>query len=248
MAGTVHRDRADRRVRIWQARAMTLDRRQILFGGAVFAATSMLGGAVGTARRTGLVTPAVPVLPPAPAMPAMAAGPVIDPVVPAALLAEARDALDRQGASIKRDRMAIVDFAAASSTPRLHLVNLESGAVRSLLVTHGSGSDPGHSGWTERFSNQHGSNASCHGAFRVLDYYHGKHGRSQRLAGLDPSNSNALDRAIVIHGAWYAEPQVVTDTGKLGRSQGCFAVGDTKLAELYDHLGSDRLLYAAKIA
>ncbi len=29
------------------------------------------------------------------------------------------------------------------------------------------------------------------------------HGRSMRLEGLDPTNSNALSRAIVVHGAWY---------------------------------------------
>jgi hypothetical protein len=226
---------------------MNLNRRQILFGGVVCAATTALGGARNLAPST-LQVAAVP-SPKSPISPlAATAGAVIDPVVPAALLAQARAALDRQGSGIKRDRMAIVDFTAPSSEKRLHLVNFESGEVRSLLVTHGSGSDPAHSGWTERFSNQHGSNASCHGAFKVLDYYHGKHGRSQRLAGLDDSNSNALDRAIVIHGAWYAEPRIAADTGKLGRSQGCFAVGDTRLDELYTHLGSNRMLYAAKLA
>ena len=148
---------------------------------------------------------------------------------------------------MRRDRIAVVDFAAPSSEPRLHLVDLQSGKVRSLLVTHGSGSDPDHSGCARRFSNEPGSNASSEGAFAVLNYYSGKHGRSQRLAGLDASNSNALSRAIVIHGAWYAEPSVVDATGKLGRSQGCFAVGDTLIDDVFDHLGSNRLLYAAKL-
>ena len=31
----------------------------------------------------------------------------------------------------------------------------------------------------------------------------GAHGRSMRLEGLDPTNSNALSREIVVHGAWY---------------------------------------------
>lgn len=218
----------------------------MLFGGAMFTATSALSGAMGIGRGPTLPPQTMP-LPAAPPPPMVSAAPTFAPVPPA-LLAQAREALDRQGPAIERDRMAVVDFAAASSVPRLHLVNLETGTVRSLLVTHGSGSDPTHSGWTERFSNTYDSNASCHGAFRVLDYYHGKHGRSQRLAGLDDSNSNALGRGIVIHGAWYAEPQVAADTGKLGRSQGCFAVGDTQLADLYQHLGSNRLLFAAKIA
>lgn len=222
---------------------MELNRRQMILASGVFAATSMLAGGMRTTQAGR--TPAVPI-PPKPVVPPPAA-PAIDPIVPAALLAAAKGALDRQGPSILRDRMAVVDFAAASSQPRLHLVNLLSGEVRSLMVTHGSGSDPHHSGWTRRFSNQHGSNASSEGAYATMNYYTGKHGRSQRLAGLDGSNSNALDRAIVIHGAWYAEPGVVDATGKLGRSQGCFAVGDTLIDDVFDHLGSNRLLYAAKM-
>ncbi len=81
----------------------------------------------------------------------------------------------------------------------------------------------------ERFSNASGSNASSEGAFVTGDYYVGKHGRSQRLAGLDPTNDNAMERAIVIHGAWYANEDMIAAHGKLGRSQGCFAVGETCL-------------------
>ena len=220
---------------------MDFNRRQMILAGGVFATTAML------ARGTSAPEDARVAPPRAPVPPKVAAAPAVDPVVPAALLAAAKGALDRQGPTILRDRMAVVDFAAASSVPRLHLVDLLSGQVRSLLVTHGSGSDPDHSGWTKRFSNDPGSNASSEGAFAVLNYYTGKHGRSQRLAGLDASNSNALDRAIVIHGAWYAEPGVADATGKLGRSQGCFAVGDTLIDDVFDHLGTNRLLYAAKL-
>ncbi len=98
----------------------------------------------------------------------------------------------------------------------------------------------------QRFSNDFGSNASSEGAFLTDDYYVGKHGRSQRLRGLDPTNNNALDRAIVIHGAWYANADMVQAHGKLGRSQGCFAVGETVLDDVFGHLGKGRLLYAAR--
>jgi hypothetical protein len=40
-----------------------------------------------------------------------------------------------------------------------------------------------------------------------------------RLTGLDYSNNNAEMRAIVVHSAWYAEPKVVEEYGKLGRSE-----------------------------
>ncbi|QUT05159.1 murein L,D-transpeptidase catalytic domain family protein [Sphingobium phenoxybenzoativorans] len=163
------------------------------------------------------------------------------------LFAAAMTALDQHGAAIKRhDRIAIADFSLASSKSRLHIVNLSDGRVLNLLVAHGSGSDPDHTGWLKRFSNAFDSNASSRGAFATSDYYVGKHGPSQRLVGLDPTNSNAFDRAIVIHGAWYANADMIATHGKLGRSQGCFAVGEKDLTPLFDHLGKGRLLFAAK--
>lgn len=163
------------------------------------------------------------------------------------LFAAALGALERHGDMIrKHDRIAIADFGLASSEPRLHIVNIGDGRAQSLLVAHGSGSDPDHTGWLKRFSNDFDSNASSRGAFATADYYVGKHGHSQRLVGLDPSNSNAFDRAIVVHGAWYANKDMLASHGKLGRSQGCFAVGEQALEKLFDHLGKGRMLYAAK--
>jgi len=169
-------------------------------------------------------------------------------VVRPELLRRALTALDRHGNRIAhRDRIAIADFDAPSANPRFHLVDLASGSSVSMLVAHGSGSDPAHTGWLHRFSNQEGSNASCDGTFLASDYYVGKHGRSQRLEGLDPSNSNALSRAIVIHSAWYSNPDMLQTHGQLGRSQGCFAVGERDLAQVFARLGEGRMLFAAKV-
>ena len=142
--------------------------------------------------------------------------------------------------------MAIVDFTAPSSNPRLHFLDVVSGKASRLLVAHGSGSDPAHTGFLERFSNAFGSNASSEGAFVTGDYYVGKHGRSQRLHGLDPTNNNALSRAIVIHSAWYANDNMIPAHGKLGRSQGCFAVGEDKLDDVFSFLGEGRMVFAAR--
>lgn len=163
------------------------------------------------------------------------------------LMRRALAALERHGSRLQRDRMAIVDFAAPSAEPRFHFIDLASGASVSRLVAHGSGSDPAHTGFLYRFSNQNGSNASSEGAFLASDYYVGKHGRSQRLIGLDPTNDNALARAIVVHGAWYANRDMVSTRGMLGRSQGCFAVGERELAEVFERLGPGRMIYAAKV-
>ncbi|MEE4454920.1 murein L,D-transpeptidase catalytic domain family protein [Novosphingobium resinovorum] len=164
-----------------------------------------------------------------------------------ALLRRALFALDQHSGLVKaRDRMAIVDFTAPSSDPRLHFLDVVSGKASRLLVAHGSGSDPGHTGFLERFSNAFGSNASSEGAFLTGDYYTGKHGRSQRLVGLDPTNNNALSRAIVIHSAWYANDDMISAHGKLGRSQGCFAVGEDKLSDVFSFLGEGRMVFAAR--
>jgi hypothetical protein len=68
-----------------------------------------------------------------------------------------------------------------------------------------------------------------------------------RLTGLDSSNSNALAREIVIHTAWYAEPKMIDTYGKLGRSEGCFALPGVSHAEAMTRLGPGRLLYAEKL-
>ncbi|WP_443025374.1 murein L,D-transpeptidase catalytic domain family protein [Sphingomonas sp. RB3P16] len=165
-----------------------------------------------------------------------------------ALLRQALTALDRLGTAIpRRDRIAIADFDAPSAQPRFYLVDLAGGTPQALRVAHGSGSDPDHSGWLHRFSNTPGSNASSEGAFLTADYYVGKHGLSQRLIGLEPSNNNALERALVIHSAWYANPEMLALHEQLGRSQGCFAVGERDLAQVFDRLGPGRMVYSAKI-
>lgn len=163
------------------------------------------------------------------------------------LLSRAKAAMERHGGQVSmRDRIGLVDFSLPSRAPRLHLVDLEGGHVESMLVAHGRGSDPDHSGWVERFSNRPGSLASSAGAYVTGSAYVGKHGRSRRLLGLDPGNYNAEPRAIVIHGAWYVSPAMIRDRGKLGRSEGCFAVDDQQIDMLLARLGEGRLLYADK--
>jgi hypothetical protein len=166
--------------------------------------------------------------------------------VPPALLAEARAALDSRAAYIgRRDKIGLVDFTRASSERRFYLVDLEGGKVdHTWLVAHGKGSDLGNTGYVQRFSNAPGSNASSRGAYVTANPYYGKHGRSQRLIGLDPENNMALDRAIVLHGASYVDPAWIDERGRIGRSFGCFAVEDCEIDRVMSSLGEGRLLYA----
>ena len=163
------------------------------------------------------------------------------------LFPRAMAALETHGGRVPhRDLVGIVDFAEASRMPRFHLVDVASGNVTTHLVAHGSGSDPDHSGWVQRLSNQPASNASSRGAFVTGPTYVGKHGRSRRLVGLDPDNNMAEPRGIVIHAASYVSQAMAQARGVIGRSQGCFAVSDAAIGEVLDRLGPGRLIFAWK--
>ena len=164
------------------------------------------------------------------------------------LRAIAQRELDRHKGWIwLRDRVGIVDFTLPSRDPRLFIVDMVGGMIDPFYTTHGRGSDPEHDGWLKSFSNVPESNASSRGAYATGSYYEGRHGLSMRLKGLESDNVTAEDRAIVVHGAWYANPDVIPTQGKLGRSEGCFALPEDKLAQVIAKLGHGRLLFADRL-
>ena len=170
------------------------------------------------------------------------------PAIHPLLRARAMAALEANRSRVPRtDVIGIADFSRASREARFYIVDLVSGFTTEHLVAHGRGSDPAHSGWLELFSNDIGSYATSEGAYLTGGAYTGKYGYSMRLDGLDASNSNALAREIVVHTAWYAEPRMIDAFGKLGRSEGCFALPGISHAEAMTRLGSGRLLYAEKV-
>lgn len=227
---------------------MSLNRREMLRLGAYGAAGAILSTAASSAVLPGLLTPTAPGMnplnplaqPPAPPPPAITA---VDPQ----LLARAKAALDSHRLAA-RDSIGIVDFSRPSGDARFHVVDLMSGNVESHLVAHGRGSDPDHSGFLERFSNDFGSHASSSGTYVTADYYEGKYGLSMKVRGLDWTNYNAEPRAIVIHNAWYAEPEMIRQHGKLGRSEGCFAFSRKSQFEVMRKLAGGRMIYADKLA
>jgi len=164
------------------------------------------------------------------------------------ILGVAQDQVARVGSVLwRKDIVGIADFALPSALPRLHFADLEKGEVRSFLVAHGKGSDPEHDGFLKLFSNELGSNATSRGAFITYEWYKGRYGTSIRLGGIDQDNSHALDRAIVLHPAWYANPDMLEKWGKLGRSDGCFAMAEAAFNEALWHLSGGRLLYADRL-
>lgn len=229
---------------------MSLNRREILRLGAAGAGGLLIGSAV---RAQDLPLAGDPLLPAAPAtsVPVVTATPrplVAPGGISPALFQRAKAALDSRKFIQHRDFIGIVDFAIGSGDPRFHVVHLPSGQVDSYRVAHGSGSDRAHTGFLDHFSNQPGSEATSNGAYMTAETYHGKYGLSMKVHGLDWTNNNAMARAIVIHNAWYAEPEVAAANGKLGRSQGCFAFSRADQWKVMDRLGGGRLIYADKLA
>lgn len=228
-----------------------INRRSLIRGSlAVGAALALPGRALAQSLGDAFDS-AMGVAPPVPAVP-------VEPVLPTAvvpnpaydrkLLEIAKRELERAGTAVWRhDIVGISDFARPSSLPRFHFVNLERGDIRSFYVSHGRGSDREHSGFLQEFSNVPGSEATSRGAYLTCEWYKGKYGTSIRLEGLDHDNSNALDRAIVMHPATYASPTWISKQGKLGRSEGCFAMAPDQFNEALWHLSGGRLLFADRI-
>ena len=220
---------------------MLLSRRQMIEAGAAAGAFAAMSSPL-LAAVTDPIVPTTRL----PARPRVAIDAVIDP----RMVARARASFDRHRSSLDQiDIVGIADFTKASSEPRFFLLDTNSGRVSRHLVAHGRGSDPAHTGFLQRFSNEPGSEASSNGAYVTGDYYPGHYGRAMRVRGLDGSNSNAEARAIVVHSAWYAEPDVLaSNEGRLGRSEGCFAMSHSSLQEVLARLGPGRFLYADRLA
>ena len=233
-----------------------MNRRDLILGGiAGAAALSVPGRALARLGQSAPLAdefdktfgalPEAPVVPAAPALPTIV---IPNPAYDRKVLSIAAREVERAGTRLwRKDIVGIADFARPSTLPRLHFANLENGTVRSFLVAHGRGSDPEHSGFLHSFSNQYGSEATSRGAYLTAEWYSGKYGTSIRLVGLDGDNSAALQRAIVMHPAAYATEEHIIKFGKLGRSEGCFAMSPDQFNEALWHLSGGRLLYADRI-
>ena len=229
---------------------MSMNRREMLRLGAYGAAGAILSTAASSSVLPSLV-PTTPTPDPLASLIPQPQAQILAPSAPGGidpqLFAKAKAALDSHKVW-PRDTVGIVDFSKPSNEERFYLVDLASGEVESHRVAHGRGSDPDHSGFVERFSNNFGSYASSNGAYLTGDYYDGKYGISMKVRGLDWSNYNAEPRAIVIHNAWYAEPQMLSAHGKLGRSEGCFAMSRASQYAVMRKLAGGRMIYADKLA
>lgn len=162
------------------------------------------------------------------------------------LLERAYAALDIHGDKIpNRDRMYLVDFSKFSGDERFYEVDLQGGEIVLMRTSHGRGSDPAHTGFARTFSNEPDSHMSSLGAYVTAGASSGRQqGPNVLLDGLEYTNDKARERAIIVHGADYADPDFLAREGKLGRSYGCFSVAHGDLPRLRERMGRGRLLLA----
>jgi len=227
-----------------------LSRRGLILGGSALLAGCATGGA--NTPPTALLADAAPAVTPlAPQVQVtqtIAAPPPLDPHgrVRPELMQRAMAALDIHHRCVPlRDRMYLVDFQKFSGDERLFEVDLIGGQVTAFRTSHGRGSDPQHSGYARNFSNTPDSYMSSVGAYATAGAGWGaQQGPNVLLDGLEYSNDRARDRAIIIHGADYADPDFLAREGKLGRSYGCFSTAHTDLPMLRERMGEGRLLFA----
>jgi hypothetical protein len=164
-----------------------------------------------------------------------------DKTIPPELLKKSYDYYVANLKKIKNKRyVGIINFKEHNSRERLFLVDMESGLVEKYLVAHGKNSDPKFTGFATEFSNTIDSWKSSLGFYLTAETYEGQHGYSLRLDGLSSTNSNARERAIVMHGADYVQPGT-----KIGRSFGCPAVEIRYHQQVINLLKEGALLYAS---
>ena len=147
-----------------------------------------------------------------------------------------------RGAVARSSLLTLIDYTRPSTEPRLWVLDLQTGRmIYRELVAHGRRSGDN---MTRYFSNEAGSLMTSLGLFVTDLPYIGKNGYSLRLRGLDPGiNDHAYDRAIVVHGAAYVDPDVVKTQGRLGRSWGCPAIRPAIAHPLIDAIKGGNLLF-----
>jgi len=146
-----------------------------------------------------------------------------------------------------RERLTVIDYSLPSYEERLWVIDMKTMTVLyEEIVAHGMGSPRGSGGDMESakdFSNLHGSKKSSLGLFVTAETYHGGHGFTLRLDGLEEGvNDNARERLIVIHGAHYVTEDRADDH-LVGRSWGCPVVRPEISREIIDAIKDGSALW-----
>ncbi len=142
----------------------------------------------------------------------------------------------------KEGFLTICDFSRSSKEKRLYLIDLGNDEVlMNTWVAHGRNSGME---FAKKFSNTPESLQSSLGFYVTKQTYHGAHGLSLKLEGIEPGfNDKAFKRAIVIHGADYIGEERLKQSSFMGRSYGCPAVPQKESAALINAIKNGTCLF-----
>jgi len=149
----------------------------------------------------------------------------------------------RKHGYVGKQLLTVIDYSKPSTEKRLWVFDLKyNRSLFNTWVSHGKNSGGVNA---NSFSNNPGSLKSSIGVFLTAESYNGKNGYSLRLRGLERGvNDSAYSRAIVIHGAPYANADNIRPYGHIGRSWGCPAVSPSLAKPLINTIKERSVVFA----
>lgn len=145
--------------------------------------------------------------------------------------------------SVKKPVLTVIDYSLPSSKQRMWIFDVrQERLLYNTYVAHGANSGntiPHH------FSNRVMSKETSLGTYITRDTYMGSKGLSLNLQGLERGfNDNAYNRRVVIHGAWYVEPDFIKKAGHAGRSWGCPSIAKTMAKPVINTIKNGSVVFA----
>lgn len=149
----------------------------------------------------------------------------------------------KQTGTVKKPVLTVIDYSLPSNKQRMWVFDLvKDRLLYNTYVAHGknSGIDVPH-----HFSNKQSSKATSLGTYVTKDTYIGSKGYSLNLQGLEKGfNDNAYNRRVVVHGAWYVEPDFIKKSGRAGRSWGCPSIAKTLAKPVINTIKDGSVIFA----
>ena len=148
---------------------------------------------------------------------------------------------DKKGA-VKKPVLTVIDYSLPSNKQRMWIFDVRNERLLyNTYVAHGKNSGER----AHYFSNRESSKQSSLGTYITRDTYIGHKGYSLNLQGLDYGfNDHAFNRRVVMHGAWYVEPDFIRKSGRAGLSWGCPAIAQTLAKPVINTIKNGSVIFA----
>lgn len=144
---------------------------------------------------------------------------------------------------VQKPILTVIDYSLPSYKQRMWIFDLDKNKLLfNTYVAHGR-----NSGATtaKHFSNKNSSKETSLGTYITKNTYIGSKGISLNLQGLEKGfNDNAFARRVVMHGAWYVEPNFIERAGQAGRSWGCPSIANSIARPVINLLKGGTVLFA----